>query len=89
MKQVKVIEEVEDGLQACLGENVLLMCVNYFYTGTLVGVNDTCVKLLAPKVVYSTGEWSDDSWADSQPLTVGFWYVQTGAIESWGLVGEK
>lgn len=85
MKQLKAVEEVAgEGLESLLGEVVILMCVNYFYTGTLVGVNATFVKLENPEIIYATGDWSKKGWADSQKLPNKEHYVQITAIESFG-----
>jgi len=87
MKKLVEVQEVEnEGLVSLLGEQVTLMCMNYFYTGKLVGVNDSCVKLEEPAIVYSTGDWSDADWADSQKLPTKEHYVQTSAIESFGVL---
>jgi hypothetical protein len=84
MKVLTTVQEIDgEGLVSLLGESVLLMCANYFYTGTLVGVNETCVKIDNPSIVYNTGEWSADSWADVQRMNVGTLYVQIAAIESF------
>ena len=89
MKQVKKEVEIVDGegLTALIGENVLLMCANYFYAGVLTGVNDTCVELEDAGIVYETGALSGDKWKDCQQLP-GVWYVQTAAIESFGRSGR-
>jgi len=79
---VKVQEVEGEGLLALLGKRVLLMCLNYFYEGDLVGVNDTCVLLEDAGIVYETGKWSEKSWADRQQLP-GPHYVQISAIESF------
>jgi len=82
----KIIESIEsDGLEKLLGENVLLMCGNYFYTGILIGVNADCVLLRDPEVVYETGAWSDKNYKDSQKMHVPEWYVRIDAIESFGV----
>lgn len=86
MKQVVTVTEVEgEGLEALLNENVLIYCMNYFYTGKLVGVNDKFVKLEGAKIVYETGPSSEKGYKDAQPLPSNTWYVQTAAIESFGL----
>jgi hypothetical protein len=86
MKQISVITEVEgEGLEALLGENVLLFCMNYIYTGKMVGVNSVFVKLEGAKIVYETGSFSDKNYTDAQNLPTGEWYVQISAIESYGL----
>jgi hypothetical protein len=35
-----------EGLEALLGEQVVLLCACYIYSGKLVGVNTSCVKLM-------------------------------------------
>ena len=42
----------------------MLMCLNYFYVGKLVGVNRTCLKLEDVSVVYETGEWGAPKWKE-------------------------
>lgn len=86
MKKLIEVTEVEgEGLEALLGQNVLLFCLNYIYTGKLVGVNSTFVKLDGAKIVYETGAFSDKNYKDAQSLPASEWYVQTSAIESYGL----
>jgi hypothetical protein len=84
MKRLIESEEVA-GLESLLGENVLLLCANYFYAGKLVGVNKSCVELENPSTVYETGAWENKSYADAQKMHVKKWYVQLEAIESFGL----
>jgi hypothetical protein len=81
----KLIEVNDEGLEGLLGETVTLFCMNYFYTGKLTGVNDSCVKLEDPSIVYETGEWSKKDWSDAQKLP-GDIYVQCAAIESFGIM---
>ena len=86
MKQIVTVTEVEgEGLEALLGQNVLLFCMNYIYTGKLIGVNSSFVKLEGAKIVYETGAFSDKAYKDAQNLPASEWYVQTSAIESYGL----
>ena len=81
-----LVENIEsEGLEGLLGQNVTLFCMNYIYTGKLVGVNTTCVKLDGAKIVYETGELNTKTWKDAQALP-SVWYVQTGAIESFGIL---
>jgi hypothetical protein len=72
-----------EGLLGLMGENVTLFCLNYIYTGKLVGVNDTFVKLEGASVVYETGSFSDPTFKDSQKLPHD-WYVQLSSVESFG-----
>ena len=86
MKKIVSVTEVSgEGLEALLGEKVILLCMNYFYTGVLEGVNSDCVLLTEPKIVYETGEWSAKQWKDAQSMGIEKLYVQRGAIESFGI----
>ena len=71
------------GLDALLGEQVLLLCGNYFYAGKLVGVNKTFVALEDASIVYETGEWSAQAWKDSQKVGPGETYVRIQWIEAF------
>ena len=63
----KIVEiDAKEGLESLIGEEVLLMCANYFYAGKLVGVNRTVVKLTLARVVYDTGAWDKKQWSDAQ-----------------------
>lgn len=85
MKQIVTVTEVDgEGLDALLGTNVLLFGMNYIYTGKLVGVNDSFVKLEDAKIVYETGAFTSATYKDAQALPNKFWYVQRSAIESFG-----
>lgn len=82
----KIVEQVEGvGLKGLLGEKVLLMCGNYFYTGKLTGVNDSFVELQDPSIVYETGPWSEKGYKDAHPLHTRTFFVCTGSIESFGV----
>lgn len=82
----KIIETTEaEGLDALLGERVTLFCAAYIYTGKLVGVNESCVKLSEASIVYETGELTTGAWKDAQRLP-GDWYVQLSAVESFGVL---
>lgn len=85
MKVIQTITEVEkEGLYALFGEKVILFCANYFYTGKLVGINKTCVKLEDPAIVYSTGAFTDKKYADEQAMGTKEHYVRLQFIESFG-----
>lgn len=86
MKKLANVVEVDgEGLVALLGERVILLCANYFYTGKLTGVNEKFVQLEDPAVVYETGEWSASKFKDEQKLHTKIFYVSTNAIESFGV----
>jgi len=84
---MKILVETKDseGLESLMGQRVTLFCMNYIYTGKLVGVNNTCVKLEDAAIVYETGTLTDSNWKDAQRLPQA-WYVQTGTIESFGIL---
>lgn len=82
---VEVVEVENEGLISLLGKTITCFCMNYIYTGKLEGVNDTCILLANPKIVYETGAFSSKDWKDAQALPNQL-YIQTGAIESFGIV---
>lgn len=83
MKKIVTVSDVEgEGLMALLGRRITLFCMNYIYTGDLVGVNDTCVLLDNPSIVYETGPLDNKTWKDAQKLPNSL-YVQTSAIEAF------
>lgn len=78
MKKLVQVQEIEgEGLESLLGERVLIMCAGYFYEGKLIGVNESFIKLDDSAIVYSTGEWNNESYADIQKLHQKEWYVQS------------
>ena len=82
----KLIEQVEgEGLEALMGERITMFCMNYIYTGKLIGVNDACVLLSDAAIVYETGELNSAAWKDAQNLPAD-WYVQITSIESFGVL---
>ena len=84
---MKVLVETKDGegLEALMGQRITLFCMNYIYTGKLVGVNVTCVKLSDPAIVYETGAFTEKAWKDAQTLPHDL-YISTAAIEAFGVV---
>ena len=86
MKKLVTTTEVEGaGLVSLMGEKVLLMCANYFYTGKLTGVNDEFVELEDPAIVYETGDWSAKGYTSEQSLHTKTFYVRIPAIEAFGV----
>ena len=84
-KTVQIIEVEEEGFLALIDEVITIFCLNYIYTGKLIGVDDTCVLLEDPSIVYETGSFSDDDWKDVQKLPNN-WRVQMSCIESFGVL---
>lgn len=84
-KLVEIVEVEGEGLESLLGERVTLFCAAYIYTGKLVGVNSSFVKLEDASIVYETGPLTEKSWKDAQALPHA-WYVQLTSVESFGLL---
>lgn len=85
MKKLKEVIEVENsGLIELLGKRVTFFCLNYIYVGDLTGVNETCVELSNPSIVYETGNFSDKVYKDSQSLNVPKFFISMNCIESFG-----
>lgn len=84
-KLVNVVEVENEGLIALLGERITLFCMNYFYTGVLAGVNDDCILLTNPAIVYETNPPTQPTWKDAQKLPNQV-YVMKHAIEAFGVV---
>jgi hypothetical protein len=85
MKRLIEVAE-DDGFSSLLGEKITLLCANYFYTGTLVGVNEHFIELEAPAIVYETGPWTDKAYKDVQSLGCSTLRVRTAAIEAYGKI---
>ena len=85
---MKIVTETttSEGLESLLGQNVTLFCMNYIYTGKLVGIDDVQVKLDDAKIVYETGAFTEKEWTDAQSLPNGTWYVRLATVESFGIL---
>jgi hypothetical protein len=70
------------GLAGAVGTRVILLCLNYFYSGKLESLSAEEASLSDPSIVYETGPWTDSTWKDAQKLCrpVG---VSRACIESW------
>ena len=79
----RLIEDVEgEGLVSLIGQRVTFFCMNYIYTGKLIGVNESDVLLTDAAIVYETGSFSDAGWKDAQGLPNNL-YIRTSSIESY------
>ncbi len=85
MKKLVTVTEVEnEGLMKLMGKRVTFFCLNYIYVGELIGVNDSCVLISNPAIVYETGSFTEAKYKDEQSLNVPEFYIQRGCIESFG-----
>lgn len=83
MKKVVSVTEVEgEGLEALLDERIVVWCLNYIYTGKLVGVNKDCILLENAAVVYETGPLDQPGFKDAQAVPHPV-YVMNACIESF------
>lgn len=81
--KVSVVEVDGEGFLSLLEKRVTVFTMNYIYTGKLVGVNDTCVKLEDAAIVYETGPFTPGTaWKDAQKLPSAL-YIQLSAVESF------
>lgn len=87
MKKLVEIQNVEnEGLLKMLGKRVTFFCLNYIYVGELIGVNDSCVLLKNPAIVYETGAFTESKYKDEQSLNVEEFYLMKATIESFGVL---
>lgn len=84
-KSIQVVEVENEGFLALMDEVITIFSLNYIYTGKLIGVNESCVLLEDPSIVYETGPFTDKKWADAQALPNQL-YVQINCIESFGII---
>lgn len=81
--KIELVEIKNEGLISLLGKQVEIRCNVYIYTGILVGVNATCVKLDKAAIVYETGAHTDTKYKDAQSMGDGQ-FVCTHLMESFG-----
>lgn len=86
-KLVKVEEGAGEGLLALMGQTVTIFCMNYIYAGTLVGINDTFVKLENGHIIYETGSFSEKKFKDAQKVSQEL-YIQLNSVESYAITKE-
>jgi hypothetical protein len=80
----KLVEDANEGMESLLGETVTIFCANYFYTGKLSGVNDDCIKIDEPEIVYDTGSWSKKAYENTERMVaLDSLYIQKNAIEAF------
>jgi hypothetical protein len=84
----RLVEISEGTMESLLGENIQVWCLNYIYSGELVGVNKEDIVLRNAHVVYETGPLTDKQFKNAQPLPVEEWYIKTAVIESYGLAPQ-
>ena len=81
----KIEEKSDEGFLALIGQTITVFCMNYIWTGELVGVNDSQIKLANPKLVFETGAFNTKEWKDAQALPSDF-YIRLSAVEAYGVL---
>ena len=80
----RLIDDDTGGLVAMMGKQVTCLCMSYFYTGKLTGVNADSIELTNPVIIYETGPWTAKEWKDAQALPCKTILVMKAAIEACG-----
>lgn len=75
-------------LSSHIGSHVLLFCMNYFYAGKVVSVDEHTVCLESPQIVYETGAFDAKVFKDAQDLPTNEWHIQISMIESFGKLAK-
>ena len=83
--KIEVIEVESEGFHALLEQRITVFCAVYIYTGKLVGVNSSFIKLEDASIVYETGSFNEKNWKDAQKLPNDL-YIQLGMVESFGVL---
>jgi hypothetical protein len=83
----KVVECVDkEGLKKYFGQSVTFFCMNYIYTGKLMGVSEEEALLHDAYIVFETGDFTSKDWKDAQKIPIGEHYIRLSAVESYGQV---
>ena len=67
---ITLVNDKSQGLTEYMGKRITVFGVVYIYTGKLVGVDKTFLKLEDAAIVYETGPFKEDDkkWKDAQSL---------------------
>lgn len=85
----KIVEQVDtEGLEKLLGENVMVLCMNYFYHGKLSGVNESDILLTDASIVFDVGSWEENEFGSAEKMPSPL-YVRTAAIESYLVLNNE
>jgi len=56
------IEDSDTNLESYLGKEIVIYCCRYIYAGTLVSIDNFCLRLKDCGIVYDTGSAEVDGW---------------------------
>jgi hypothetical protein len=82
MRKIVIDSDEPEGLEGLFGQRITVWCLNYIYTGDLVGVDGECIRLDNAAVVYETGPLKTKEWQDVQALPNPC-YIMHRCIESF------
>lgn len=82
--RTEIVEE-DAYLMSLMGQRVTFWCMNYIWTGKLIGVNNVNVLLEDAHLVFETGAFNTKDWKDAQKLP-GEMAIQLSAVEAFGVV---
>ncbi len=77
-------EEKNKELETLMGMEVVLICVNFIYTGVVSAIHNDCVSITNAKIVLETGETTKDKMQVEAVLYSSKWTIMLDAIESFG-----
>ena len=79
-QNIEVVETQEGTLMSLLGQEVTFYTPTYIFAGILAGVNDECILIKTPKIVYETGPFNEKNWKDAQALPHQFSLMKSAII---------
>lgn len=80
-----MVENKNEGLTSLIGQRVTFFCMNYIYTGKLVGINTRDIKIEDAGIVYETGSFSDSNWKDFQKMPHPI-YIRLNSVEAYSVI---
>jgi hypothetical protein len=73
-------------MEKLLNQIITVFCARYIYTGKLIKIEDEYITLERPSIVYETGNFDSEKWADAQLLPQPTWNIIRISIESFGIL---
>ena len=80
-------EVINSSIYTLLGENIIVFCRNYIYSGKLIGVDSDYIILGDARIVYDTGPLCGNTFTNAQSLP-SQWFIQLSTVESYGISGR-
>jgi hypothetical protein len=74
---------VNHGLHEALNKRVFIMGFRYNFAGIVSAINSTFVTLTKAVIVFDSGDFKDENWAQAESPKSDTIHVAIHAIESW------